>query len=97
VTAGGTPLKNLNELEYVKGELLANIWQTDFVARIDPASGGVLGYIDFRGLLTARERAATDVLNGIAFDEAGDRLFITGKLWPKVFEVRITGTNQAPR
>jgi len=74
----------------VKGEVFANVWQTDYVARIDPASGKVTGYIDLRGLLTEREREATDVLNGIAYDEAGDRLFITGKLWPRVFEVRIT-------
>lgn len=90
VTAAGASLKNLNELEYVKGEIFANVWQTDYVARIDPASGKVSGYIDFRGLLTAREREATDVLNGIAYDEATDRLFITGKLWPRVFEVRVT-------
>jgi glutaminyl-peptide cyclotransferase len=90
VTAAGAPLKNLNELEYVKGEVLANVWQTDYVARIDPATGVVNGYIDFRGLLTAREREATDVLNGIAYDEPSDRLFITGKLWPRVYEVRIT-------
>jgi len=90
VTAAGAPLKNLNELEYVKGEIYANVWQTDYVARIDPASGKVNGYIDFRGLLTAREREGTDVLNGIAYDEATDRLFITGKLWPRVFEVRVT-------
>jgi len=89
VTGAGAPLKNLNELEYVKGEVLANVWQTDFVARIDPSTGAVTGYIDFRGLLTPGERAATDVLNGIAYDEAGDRLFITGKLWPKVFEVKV--------
>lgn len=90
VTAAGAPLKNLNELEYVKGEIYANVWQTDYVARIDPESGKVNGYIDFRGLLTAREREGTDVLNGIAYDEATDRLFITGKLWPRVFEVRVT-------
>jgi len=90
VTAAGAPLKNLNELEYVKGEIYANVWQTDYVARIDPASGKVNGYIDFRGLLTAREREGTDVMNGIAYDEATDRLFITGKLWPRVFEVRVT-------
>ncbi len=90
VMAAGSPLKELNELEYVKGEVFANVWQTDYVARIDPATGAVNGYIDFRGLLSAREREATDVLNGIAYDEAGDRLFITGKLWPRVFEVRIT-------
>jgi glutaminyl-peptide cyclotransferase len=90
VTAAGSSLKNLNELEFVKGEVFANVWQTDYVARVDPATGKVSGYIDFRGLLSAREREATDVLNGIAYDEATDRLFITGKLWPRVFEVRIT-------
>jgi glutaminyl-peptide cyclotransferase len=90
VTAAGAPLKNLNELEYVNGEVFANVWQTDYVARIDPDTGKVNGYIDFRGLLSTREREATDVMNGIAYDEATDRLFITGKLWPRVFEVRIT-------
>ncbi|HUR33373.1 MAG TPA: glutaminyl-peptide cyclotransferase [Vicinamibacterales bacterium] len=90
VTAAGAALKNLNELEYVKGEVFANVWQTDYVARVDPATGKVNGYIDFRGLLTPREREGTDVMNGIAYDEASDRLFITGKLWPRVFEVRIT-------
>lgn len=90
VMAAGQPLKNLNELELVKGEILANVWQTDYVARIDPSTGVVTGYIDFRGLLTPREREGTDVLNGIAWDEKSDRLFITGKLWPRVFEVRIT-------
>jgi glutaminyl-peptide cyclotransferase len=90
VMAAGAPLKNLNELEVVRGEIFANVWQTDYVARIDPATGVVNGYIDLRGLLSPRERAATDVLNGIAYDEAADRLFITGKLWPRVFEVRIT-------
>lgn len=90
VTVGGTPLKNLNELEYVKGEVFANVWQTDYVARIDPKTGSVNGYIDFRGLLTPREREATDVLNGVAYDEKADRLFITGKLWPRVYEVRVT-------
>ena len=90
VAVGGTPLKNLNELEYVKGEVFANVWQTDYVARIDPKTGSVNGYIDFRGLLTPREREATDVLNGVAYDEKTDRLFITGKLWPRVYEVRIT-------
>lgn len=90
VMAAGQPLKNLNELEFVRGEVYANVWQTDYVARIDPATGTVTGYIDFRGLLTPRERQDTDVLNGIAYDEATDRLFITGKLWPRVFEVRVT-------
>jgi glutamine cyclotransferase len=90
VTAAGAPLSNLNELEVVRGEVFANVWQTDYVARIDPANGTVNGYIDFRGLLSAREREGTDVMNGIAYDAAADRLFITGKLWPRVFEVRIT-------
>jgi glutamine cyclotransferase len=89
VTAAGAPLKNLNELEFVKGEVFANVWQTDYVARIDPSSGTVKAYVDFRGLLTPREAAQADVLNGIAYDAAADRLFVTGKLWPKVFEVKL--------
>ena len=89
VTAAGQPLRNLNELEVVKHEILANIWQTDFVARIAPDSGKVTGYIDLRGLLTSSERANTDVLNGIAYDAARDRLFVTGKLWPKLFEIQV--------
>ncbi len=89
VTAAGQPLRNLNELEVVKNEIFANVWQTDYVARIAPDSGKVTGYIDLRGLLTASERANTDVLNGIAYDAAHDRLFVTGKLWPKVFEIQV--------
>ena len=89
VTAGGMPLKNLNELEYVKGEVFANVWQTDQIARIEPSSGRVVGYVDLRGLLNPRESRSADVLNGIAYDAAGDRLFVTGKLWPKLFEIRL--------
>jgi glutaminyl-peptide cyclotransferase len=93
VTAGGAPLRNLNELEYVKGQILANVWLTDYVARIVPDSGRVSRFIDLRGLLTPAERAAVDaqggVLNGIAYDAARDRLFVTGKLWPKVFEITV--------
>jgi glutaminyl-peptide cyclotransferase len=86
----GQPISRLNELEYVKGEIFADIWTTDFVVRIDPATGNVLGAIDFRGLLAPEDRQAnTDVLNGIAYDAAGDRLFVTGKFWPKLFEVRL--------
>ena len=88
VTAVGSPVAQLNELEYVKGEIFANVWQTDYVARIDPATGVVSGWLDLRGLLSARERAAADVLNGIAYDAARDRLFVTGKLWPKLFEIK---------
>jgi len=87
VTSAGAPLRDLNELEFVKNEILANVWQTDYVARIAPDTGVVVGYIDLRGLLSPAERASADVLNGIAYDAARDRLFITGKLWPKLFEI----------
>ena len=90
VTAHGQPVDRLNELEYVKGEIFANMWGTDYVVRIEPASGRVAGVIDFMGLLPAEERDEnTDVLNGIAYDAAGDRLFVTGKRWPKLYEVRL--------
>ena len=86
---GAKPVGNLNELEYVNGEIFANVWQTDRVVRIDPNTGRVTGWIDFSGLLAPSERAGTDVLNGIAYDAKGDRLFVTGKWWPKLFEVKI--------
>lgn len=89
VTDQGKPIDRLNELEWVKGEIFANVWITPIVVRIDPASGKVLGVIDFSGLLSSAERQGTDVLNGIAYDATGDRLFITGKLWPKLFEVHL--------
>ena len=89
VRDGGKPVLNLNELEYIKGEVFANVWQTDRIARISPKTGEVTGWIDLKGLLPASEQAPDAVLNGIAYDAAGDRLFITGKLWPKVFEIRI--------
>ncbi len=92
VFSQGRPLKELNELEYVKGEIFANIWQYPLVARIDPASGRLLGLIDFSGLLGPADAAgnpAPDVLNGIAYDAKDDRLFVTGKYWPKLFEVRL--------
>ena len=89
VTASGQPVKNVNELEYVKGEIFANVWMTDYIARIDPDTGKVTGWIDLTNILSARERASTDVLNGIAYDEANDRLFVTGKLWPKLFEIKL--------
>jgi len=84
------PIERLNELEVVKGEILANVWQTDRIARISPKTGAVTGWIDLHGLLDPRDAAqGADVLNGIAYDAAGDRLFVTGKLWPKLFEIRI--------
>ena len=89
VTDQGRPVSMLNELEYVKGEIYANVWQTDRIARIDPATGHVVGWIDLAGLLPAAERQRGDVLNGIAWDEAGQRLFVTGKLWPAVFEITL--------
>jgi glutaminyl-peptide cyclotransferase len=89
----GRSVAALNELEFVRGEVYANIYQTDRVARIDPASGRVVGWIDLSGLLSVAERRDTDVLNGIAYDAAGDRLFVTGKLWPKLFEIRLERRN----
>jgi glutamine cyclotransferase len=81
---------DLNELEFVQGEIFANVWQTDRIARIDPADGRVTGWIDLSGLLSAAERGTPDaVLNGIAYDADADRLFVTGKLWPRVFEIRL--------
>jgi glutamine cyclotransferase len=90
VRDGGKPVVYLNELEWVKGEILANVWQTDRLVRISPADGRVLGWVDLSGLLTPAERASrVDVLNGIAYDAAGDRLFVTGKWWPKIFEIKL--------
>jgi glutamine cyclotransferase len=89
VTDAGQPVKNLNELEWVHGEIFANIWQTNRIARIDPRTGNVVGWIDLTGLLSTTDKAGTDVLNGIAYDAEHDRLFVTGKLWPKLFEIRL--------
>jgi len=89
VKDGTVPVGNLNELEVVKGEVFANVWQTERIARISPKTGRVTGWIDLKGLLTPREAQEADVLNGIAYDAAGDRLFVTGKLWPKLFEIKI--------
>ena len=89
VTADGQPVQMLNELEYVRGEILANIWMQNRIARIDPATGRVKGWIDVSAL--AARIGATDpdsVPNGIAYDKAHDRLFVTGKNWPLLFEIR---------
>jgi glutamine cyclotransferase len=81
----------LNELELINGEIWANIWQTDLIARIDPLSGKVIAYINLKGILPANDADTNiDVLNGIAFDKEGKRIFVTGKNWPKLFEIRIT-------
>lgn len=88
----GIPISNLNELEYIDGEVWANVWQTDRIARIDPADGRVVGWIDLSGLLSQEDRQAydVDVLNGIAYDAESGRIFVTGKLWPKLFEIELT-------
>jgi glutamine cyclotransferase len=90
VRDAGRPVSLLNELEYVRGEIYANVWQSDRIVRFSPVDGKVLGWIDLSGLLSAADRAEqVDVLNGIAYDALGDRLFVTGKLWPKLFEIRV--------
>jgi glutamine cyclotransferase len=86
------PLSRLNELEYVQGEIYANVWRTDRIARISPETGEVVGWIDLEGLLSPEDRKRRiDVLNGIAHDVKNDRLFVTGKLWPKLFEIELIG------
>ena len=87
----GGPVSNLNELEYIQGEIYANQYQTERIARISPSTGHVIAWIDLPGLLTTTERAQTDVLNGIAYDAKQNRLFITGKQWPKLFEIEMPG------
>lgn len=90
VRDGKQPVEELNELEYIKGEIYANIWHQDRIARISPKDGHVIGWIDMRGLITSDEMVnAESVLNGIAYDAKRDRLFVTGKQWPKVFEIKI--------
>lgn len=84
----GRPVPNLNELEYIRGEIYANVWQTDRIARISSA-GHVTSWIDLAGLLKPEERSRTDVLNGIAYDPKEGRLLVTGKWWPKLFEIQI--------
>ncbi|MEE9122160.1 MAG: glutaminyl-peptide cyclotransferase [Syntrophobacteria bacterium] len=84
------PVSRLNELEYVQGEIYANIWKTDRIARISPQTGEVVGWIDLEGLLKPEDRhRRIDVLNGIAYDAKNDRLFVTGKLWPQLFEIEL--------
>jgi len=88
VKDGNRPIDNLNELEWVKGEIYANVWLTDRIAIIEPASGQVTAWLDLAGL-SLTTRPGDDVLNGIAYDAARDRLFVTGKLWPTLFEIRV--------
>jgi glutaminyl-peptide cyclotransferase len=86
----GKTVTDLNELEYIHGEIYANVWHSDRIARVSPATGKVLGWIDLARLLPADEKSSPEaVLNGIAYDPAHDRLFVTGKLWPKMFEIKV--------
>ncbi len=89
----GQPVMQLNELEWVKGEIWANVWKTGLVMRIDPATGKLLGRVDLTPMVTQEQQQNpnADVLNGIAYDEAGDRIFVTGKLWRKLFEIKLKG------
>jgi glutamine cyclotransferase len=92
VTAGGVPVPNLNELEYVDGEILANVWMTSRIARIDPASGKVTSWIELAPLVAEHASTNTDkVLNGIAWDASARRLFVTGKNWDKLYEIALVG------
>jgi len=87
----GRAVENLNELEYIHGEIYANIWQTDDIVRISPRTGKILGRINLSCIIDKRElRSEGAVLNGIAYDAKGDRLFVTGKLWPKLFEIKVS-------
>lgn len=90
VTLNGRPVTQLNELEWVRGEIFANVWMQPAIIRIDPATGNVTGIVDLRPL--AQENAGTrdDVLNGIAWDPATDRLFVTGKYWSRLYEIALT-------
>lgn len=86
----GSPVTQLNELEFVHGQIYANVWHSDHIARISSATGSVLGWIDLTGLLPRGQVSDREaVLNGIAYDPTGDRLFVTGKLWPSLFEIKI--------
>ena len=90
VVDGNTPVRQLNELEFVQGQIYANVWHDDRIATIDPQSGRVTSWIDLTGLIPSNELPDPEaVLNGIAYDQANDRLFVTGKLWPRLFEIRV--------
>lgn len=88
VTVQGEPVTQLNELECVDGRVYSNVWQTNFIVRIDPETGHIDAIINASALLTESEAASADVLNGIAYDTDRDVFYITGKRWPKLFEVR---------
>ncbi|MEJ8630760.1 glutaminyl-peptide cyclotransferase [Sphingomonas sp. I4] len=90
VTVDGRPLRNLNELEYIDGEIWANVWMTRYIVRIDPRSGVVVGVIDLGDLIARVGLTDRDsVANGIAYDRVKHRIFVTGKNWPELFEIRL--------
>ncbi len=89
VTDNGSDVADLNELEFIKGEIWANVWQTNRIARINPRTGKVTAWLNLNGILSVMESAGTDVLNGIAYDAKTDRIWVTGKLWPKIFEIKV--------
>jgi glutamine cyclotransferase len=97
VTDHGKPVTQLNELEFIRGEIYANVWHSDRIARISPANGRILGWIDLTGLMPRDQLTSNEaVLNGIAYDAARSRLFVTGKLWPKIFEVEVVPEKTKP-
>ena len=90
VTLDGQALRDLNELEWIEGEIWANVWHTDLIVRIDPATGAVKKVVDLKGILPAEQRTGReDVLNGIAYDAAKKRVFVTGKYWPRIFHIEV--------
>jgi glutamine cyclotransferase len=90
VTLNDSPVYNINELEYVAGSIFANVWQTDYIIRIDSGTGRVTGIIDLRRIAPAMYRGHTDnVLNGIAYDPATRHFYVTGKMWPELFEIEL--------
>ena len=90
VTWDGRPVFNLNELEFIEGEIWAYVWQTDFIVRIDPSTGQVNSFLDLKGILSGDvPRGSDDVLNGIAYDAQTGRIFVSGKRWPRVFQIKI--------
>jgi glutaminyl-peptide cyclotransferase len=93
VTAAGQPIEKLNELEYVKGEILANVWETNSIARIDPRTGHVKGWIDVSALAARAGATFEATPNGIAYDRETDKLYVTGKDWPLLFEIRLPGAD----
>lgn len=97
VTAEGKPITELNELEFVDGQIFANVWGTDVIARIDPSTGNVVAWINLTGLLPPAQRGTASVdavLNGIAYEPKGHHLYVTGKLWPKLFEIELVQIQQ---